>query len=71
MKSDHKHLYKDCFVQENVKYGHKPYTFYYLGGQCSICGKIQKKKWYIFKNDIPDAVKGLPLVIEQKETNND
>ena len=63
MKSDHKHEYIQCLIEETVEYGHKPYTFWYLGYKCIVCGKLQKTKWWALDKDIPEDVKKLPKIV--------
>ena len=51
MKSNHKHNYKACLIKQTRIWGHKPYLFWILGEQCTICKKLKYKKYLFFENE--------------------
>ena len=48
MKSKHKHEYNKCLIKQHRRLGHREYTIWLLGGQCSICGRLNYKKYLWF-----------------------
>lgn len=61
-KVDHKHVYEDVHVRQKSK--RHNISIDYLGGKCTICGKIVKTKMYIF-TEMPEYVKNLELIEEE------
>lgn len=64
MKSNHKHNYKDCLIKQIRTLGHKEYIFWIIGGQCSICGKLNYKKHIWFEDESKYFY--LPIVEDRK-----
>lgn len=51
-KSDHKHLYEDCLIRQNINRFDQTQGFiscdtYVKGVHCTICGKTRIKEWFI------------------------
>lgn len=67
-KSNHRHYYEKVLIEEIRPYVHgEVLKFFYAGGRCTICGKIQKRRWY-FQNEIPESALLLPRVIIDETT---